>query len=60
MFSEIKGRNGLLMAAMACSTLVVANESQIPLNLNAASKLNWEGCGELNNHSLECKTIFQL
>lgn len=62
MFNETKGRNGLisLLAAMACSTLVVANESQVPLNSNAAAKLKWEGCGELNNHTLECKTLYRF
>ena len=62
MHSETKGRNGLasLFVAMVCSALVapcLAKESQAPLNFNVVSKLNWEECGELNNHTLECKRL---
>lgn len=62
MHSESKGRNGLvsLFVAMVCSALVapcLAKESQAPLNFNAVSKLKWEECGELNNHTLECKRL---
>ncbi|TVY81281.1 putative hydrolase [Lachnellula suecica] len=62
MFNEHKNRNGLvsLFKTMACSTLIaacLASESQAPLNFNAVSKLKWEGCGELNNHTLECSRL---
>jgi hypothetical protein len=60
MHSDSKGRNGLvfLYVVIVCLVLAaqcVAKESQAPLNLNVVSKLEWEGCGELNNHTLECK-----
>lgn len=47
-----------LATAIISSALIapcLASTSQIPLNLNAVSGLKWKECGELNNHTLECK-----
>jgi hypothetical protein len=64
MYGDTKGRNGLVsrLVAMAYigSALVapcLAKESQVPLNSNAVSKLQWEECGEVNNHTLQCNHL---
>lgn len=62
MRNEVKGRIGRasLLAAIIGTALVapcLAGESQAPLGLNAVSRLKWEGCGELSNHTVECRYV---
>ena len=38
----------------AIAAPAVANESQAPLQFDTVSKLRWEECGEISNHTLEC------
>ncbi|KAG0651839.1 hydrolase [Hyphodiscus hymeniophilus] len=61
--NESKSRNGLASSiAMICLALAqvnptLAKQSQAPFNLNAVSKVKWEECGEISNHTLECSRL---
>lgn len=45
--------SGILRPCLAADT-----KFQAPLyHINPSSTLKWEGCGELSNHTLECKQI---
>jgi hypothetical protein len=70
MYSRMKSRHGFVSAVSAslsvlliCSALAMAaaKESQAPLNVDVdnhvVSKLRWEGCGAVSNHTLECKRL---
>lgn len=70
MYSRMKSHHGFVSAVSAslpvlliCSALAIAaaKESQAPLNTDvdnhAVSKLRWEGCGAVSNHTLECKRL---
>lgn len=49
-----------LLVALLYSWLVapcLAKESQEPMSFTAVSKLEWNVCGQLNNHTLECKCL---
>ena len=59
---ESNGRNGLILSvtALVMSMLILpslAKEAQGPLHLDAVSNVQWEECGELSNHTLECEFL---